>query len=115
MTRIAVIEDDLPTSNQLAGWIRSAKSGIVIDQWFTRDEAEAALAREHYDAVVLDIELGRERHAGVALINAINKLRQGGHRVISYQNNSCQRFTDKRYRPECFEKRGQPTTWPAPA
>ena len=32
---------------------------------------------EHYDAVVLDIELGRERHAGVALINAINKLRQG--------------------------------------
>lgn len=51
MTRIAVIEDDLPTSNQLAGWIRSAKSGIVIDQWFTRDEAEAAMAREHYDAV----------------------------------------------------------------
>ncbi len=41
------------------------------------DEAEAALAREHYDAVVLDIELGRERHAGVALINAINKLGQG--------------------------------------
>ncbi len=27
--------------------------------------------------VVLDIELGRERHAGVALINAINKQRQG--------------------------------------
>ena len=77
MTRIAVIEDDLPTSNQLAGWIRSARSGIVIDQWFTRDDAEAALAREHYDAVVLDIELGRERHAGVALINAINKLGQG--------------------------------------
>jgi len=77
MTRIAVIEDDLPTSNQLAGWIASAKNGIVIDQWFTRDDAEAALAREHYDAVVLDIELGRERHAGVALINAINKRRQG--------------------------------------
>ena len=77
MTRIAVIEDDLPTSNQLAGWIRSARSGVVIDQWFNRDDAEAALAREHYDAVVLDIELGRERHAGVALINAINKLRQG--------------------------------------
>ena len=47
MTRIAVIEDDLPTSNQLAGWIRSAKSGIVIDQWFTRDEAEAVLAGAH--------------------------------------------------------------------
>lgn len=74
MPRVAVIEDDLPTSNQLAGWIRAARPGIEVQQWFTRDEAEAALARERYDAVVLDIELGRERHAGVALINAINKL-----------------------------------------
>ncbi len=74
MTRVAVIEDDLPTSNQLRGWILAARPGIEVQQWFTRDEAEAALARERYDAVVLDIELGRERHAGVALINAINKL-----------------------------------------
>ncbi|HSV77617.1 MAG TPA: response regulator [Ramlibacter sp.] len=77
MTRVAVIEDDLPTSNQLAGWIRSARPGIEVDQWFTRDDAEAALAREDYDVVLLDIELGRERHAGVALINAINKRRSG--------------------------------------
>jgi DNA-binding response OmpR family regulator len=77
MTLVAVIEDDAPTSNQLAGWIRAAKPGIEIHQWFDRDSAEAALAREHYDVVVLDIELGRERHAGVALINAINKQRQG--------------------------------------
>src|SRR3954467_13042721 len=77
MTRVAVIEDDLPTSNQLAGWIRAARPGITVDQWFDRDAAEAALAREHYDVVVLDIELGRERHAGVALINAINKQRAG--------------------------------------
>jgi DNA-binding response OmpR family regulator len=77
MTRVAVIEDDAPTSNQLAGWIRSAKPGIQVDQWFNRDDAEAALAREAYDVVVLDIELNRERHAGVALINAINKRYQG--------------------------------------
>src|SRR5690349_173345 len=77
MPHIAVIEDDLPTSNQLAGWIRSARPDVQVDQWFNRDDAEAALAREHYDAVVLDIELGRERHAGVALINAINKRRSG--------------------------------------
>jgi len=77
MTRVALIEDDLPTSNQLAGWIRAAKPDIGIDQWFNRDDAEAALAREAYDVVVLDIELGHERHAGVALINAINKQRQG--------------------------------------
>ena len=73
MTRVAVIEDDVPTSNQLKGWIEAAKPGISVDQWFNRDDAEAAIAREHYDLVVLDIELGRERHAGVAIINAINK------------------------------------------
>jgi len=77
MTRVAVIEDDLPTSNQLAGWIRAVRPDARIDQWFTRDDAEAALGRERYDVVLLDIELGRERHAGVALINAINKLHQG--------------------------------------
>jgi two-component system response regulator ChvI len=77
VTRVALIEDDLPTSNQLAGWISSAGDGLQIDQWFTRDEAEAALAANDYDVVVLDIELGRERHAGVALINAINKQAQG--------------------------------------
>lgn len=77
MTRVAVIEDDLPTSNQLAGWIRAARPGIEVDQWFDRDSAEAALAREAYDVVLLDIELGRERHAGVALINEINKRHAG--------------------------------------
>lgn len=73
MVKVAVIEDDIPTNNQLTGWIKIAKPDIVVDQWFNRDDAEAALDSEHYDAVVLDIELGRERHAGVALINAINK------------------------------------------
>ena len=73
MARVAVIEDDLPTSNQLKAWIESASPGITVDQWFSRDDAESAIARERYDLVVLDIELGRERHAGVAIINAINK------------------------------------------
>lgn len=73
MFKVAVIEDDLPTSQQLTAWIRAAKAEVQVDQWFNRDDAEAAIAREHYDLVVLDIELGRERHAGVAIINAINK------------------------------------------
>ncbi|WP_067069568.1 response regulator transcription factor [Roseateles chitosanitabidus] len=75
--KVAVIEDDRPTSELLAGWIRAARPELQVDQWFDRDAAEAALAREHYEMVVLDIELGRERHAGVALINAINKLNAG--------------------------------------
>lgn len=73
VVKVAVIEDDPPTSDQLKGWILSARPTLQVDQWFTRDDAEAAIAREHYDLVVMDIELGRERHAGVALINAINK------------------------------------------
>ncbi|MEO6277196.1 response regulator [Roseateles sp.] len=73
MPRIAVIEDDPTTSEQLAGWIRAARPELTVDQWFDRDAAEAALLRERYDLVVLDIELGRERNAGVALINEINK------------------------------------------
>jgi len=77
MPRVAVIEDDLPTSNQLAGWIRAARPDVEVHQWFTRDDAEAALARDDYDVVLLDLELGRERHAGVALINALNKRRSG--------------------------------------
>ena len=77
MTRVAIIEDDVPTSNQIKAWVLAAKPGLQVDQWFNRDDAEAALAREHYAAVVLDIELGRERHAGVAIINAINKAALG--------------------------------------
>src|SRR6202008_3987072 len=83
MAKVAVVEDDLPTSNQLRAWIESARPGIVVDQWFSRDDAEAAIARERYDLVVLDIELGRERHAGVAIINAINKTRPTPVLVVS--------------------------------
>jgi DNA-binding response OmpR family regulator len=77
MIKVAVIEDDLPTSQQLKEWILAARPDIVVDQWFSRDEAEAAVAREDYALVTLDIELGRERNAGVAIINAINKGARG--------------------------------------
>lgn len=81
--KVAVIEDDIPTSNQLRGWIEAARPGIRVDQWFTHDDAAAAIDREVYDLVVLDIELGRERHAGVAVINAINKRRGTPVLVVS--------------------------------
>ena len=42
--RIAVIEDDPPTSSQLAGWLRAARPDAQIDCWLTRDAAESALA-----------------------------------------------------------------------
>ena len=77
MENVAIIEDDRPTSDQLRGWIEAARPGIRVSQYFSRDEAEAALSREAFDLVLLDIELGRERHAGVAIINAINKTGRG--------------------------------------
>ncbi|TAK90594.1 MAG: response regulator transcription factor [Burkholderiaceae bacterium] len=77
MTKVAIIEDDSPTSRQLKEWILSARPEIAVEQWFSRDDAEAAIAREDYDLIVLDIELGRERNAGVAIINAINKVGRG--------------------------------------
>jgi len=80
---VAVIEDDVPISNQLKGWIEAACPGITVHQWFARDDAAAAIEREVYDLVVLDIELGRERHAGVAIINAINKSRGTPVLVVS--------------------------------
>jgi DNA-binding response OmpR family regulator len=75
--RIAVVEDDPPTSAQLAGWLRAARPEAQIDCFLSRDAAEAALAAERYDLVTLDLELGRERHAGIALINLLNKRGQG--------------------------------------
>jgi DNA-binding response OmpR family regulator len=77
MYKVAIIEDDPPTSGQIREWVLSAAQDIEVAQWFTRDDAEAAIAREAYDLVVLDIELGRDRHAGVAIINAINKTGRG--------------------------------------
>lgn len=71
--KVAVIEDERPTSNPLEESILLARPGIRVDQWFTRDEAEAAIAREDRDLVVLVIELGWERHAGVAIISAIHR------------------------------------------
>ena len=61
MFKVAVIEDDQPTSNQLKSWILSARPEITVDQWFTRDDAEAAIAREVPHLAVGEVELGGDR------------------------------------------------------
>lgn len=70
---IAVVEDDPPTREQLIAWLRAARPDARIDAYGDRDSAEAALSAERFDLVTLDLELGRERHAGIALINLLNK------------------------------------------
>jgi two-component system response regulator ChvI len=72
-TRIAVVEDDPPTRDQLIGWLRAARPDAVVTALADRDTAEAVLSAERFDLVTLDLELGRERHAGIALINLLNK------------------------------------------
>ena len=71
--RIAVVEDDPPTRDQLVGWLRAARPDAHITTLGDRDGAEAVLTAERFDLVTLDLELGRERHAGIALINLLNK------------------------------------------
>ncbi|MEY2687855.1 MAG: hypothetical protein RL375_2053 [Pseudomonadota bacterium] len=71
--RIAVVEDDPPTRDQLIGWLRAARPDARIVSFGDRDSAEAGLSTERFDLVTLDLELGRERHAGIALINLLNK------------------------------------------
>jgi DNA-binding response OmpR family regulator len=81
--RIAVIEDDAPTSDQIKTWILAARPNLLVDQLTSRDAAESALSKQHYAAIVLDIEMGHERHAGVALINLINKTSRSPVLVVS--------------------------------
>lgn len=68
MLKIAVIEDERPVSRQLKEWIEKAIPGARVDQWFSKEEAKNAVAREKYDLITLDIELGAERNAGVNII-----------------------------------------------
>jgi DNA-binding response OmpR family regulator len=78
MAKIAVIEDDLPMSNQLKGLDRiRASRALRSTSGSTATTPKLPSPAKATTLVVLDIELGRERHAGVAIINAINKQRQG--------------------------------------
>lgn len=71
--KIAVIEDDPAFSALLVKWINAIQNNLDVHQYFTRDEAEAALAKETFDLVILDLELKPERNAGISIINLINK------------------------------------------
>jgi len=75
MLKIAIIEDDRPTSSQLRQWVEKAVPGARIDQWFSRQQAEDAVKEIEYDLITLDIELGAERNAGVGIIKEATRAR----------------------------------------
>lgn len=73
MTRIAIVEDDPPTSQTFATWLKEYDASFEIEQFASRAAAEAAVAQRAFDLVVLDIRLGNDSNAGVGLIHDLGK------------------------------------------
>jgi two-component system response regulator ChvI len=73
MTRIAIVEDDPPTSQTFATWLKEYDDSFEIEQLGTRLAAEAAIAQRAFDLVILDIRLGSDSNAGVGLIHDLGK------------------------------------------
>ena len=44
MFKVAVIEDDIPTSQQLTAWIQGARTGIQVDNWRIFTSAKSAIS-----------------------------------------------------------------------
>lgn len=73
MPKIAVMEDDVPTSDAFCGWL-SEVPGAEVVRYLSREAAERALGTERFDLIILDIEFGIERHAGIGMMRIINRL-----------------------------------------
>src|SRR5580700_1867803 len=73
MIRIAIVEDDPPTSQMFATWLREYDDSFDIEQFGSRTLAEAAIAQRTFDLVVLDIRMGSDSNAGVGLIHDLGK------------------------------------------
>ncbi len=72
MPRVAIM-NDLPTSQQLRAWVEAARPGIQVDQWFNRRCPKPAVGAETSMWCCSTSNWGANAHAGVAIINAINK------------------------------------------
>jgi DNA-binding response OmpR family regulator len=72
MHRIALVEDDLPTSNDLRKLLETVPNTVVeVTQLFNYDSAVAAIKAERFDLLVVDIELGsqaQEHHKGLSIL-----------------------------------------------
>jgi len=73
MTKIAIIEDDPPTSSTFATWLKEYDVSFEVEPLSSRAAAEAAIAQRSFDLVILDIRLGTDSNAGVGLIHDLSK------------------------------------------
>lgn len=70
MTAIAVIEDEGPISQLYVGWLAALADkyeNFSVDAYLDRESAEIGLLNKKYDLVLLDIQLGLEKNAGIGI------------------------------------------------
>jgi len=70
MPRIAIIEDDSKLNDHLKGLVESLPDAAV-SQYLDRSAAEEAVIHEHFDLVILDIELGqgpKDKYGGLSIL-----------------------------------------------
>lgn len=79
MSRVALLEDDLDTSNDFSKALREAE--IDVDQYFTTEDAIEGIKRYSYDGYIMDLEINYIPYDGLGIIDAIKeKLRlQSNH------------------------------------
>jgi len=74
MTSIAIIEDDKTMNNYLKSLIETISS-VTVSQYFNLADAETAVQNQHFDLIILDIELGqtpKEKLGGIRILNLLS-------------------------------------------
>jgi DNA-binding response OmpR family regulator len=67
VARIAIVEDDAETNDLFAGWIRAGRPEDQVDQYLDLYAAGDGFKAKRYDLICLDIELNRDKKAGLRL------------------------------------------------
>lgn len=74
MYRIAIVEDDMATSDMFSGYLENSWPDCLVDQFTNFESASDALARNDYDLVISDIDLGpgSDRFGGAKISKALH-------------------------------------------
>jgi DNA-binding response OmpR family regulator len=91
MYKIAVVEDSEAVNNALAEFCRKLSHDVEVDQFFGRETAEAAIKKNNYSLIVLDVELPPEKNAGIGIINTNSQCYKSPVIVVSGLDSSVYR------------------------
>lgn len=73
MAALAIIEDEQVVNDHFRDILRGALPNATIEQILKREHAEACIREKRYDLILLDIELGSDKLAGIGLIHELHK------------------------------------------